>query len=89
VSETLCDPCRGLARPDLRLGIRPGDFALHGGCRRTGGSPNGAIVNGDILEVNSKIMYLEPTVEEVAEGVWSIGGYSIANTTVIEGENGL
>jgi alkyl sulfatase BDS1-like metallo-beta-lactamase superfamily hydrolase len=28
-------------------------------------------------------------VEEVAEGVWSIGGYSIANTTLIEGENGL
>lgn len=34
-------------------------------------------------------MYLEPTVEEVIEGVWSIGGYSLVNTTVIEGENGL
>ena len=27
--------------------------------------------------------------EQVAEGVWSIGGYSAANTTVIEAEDGL
>jgi glyoxylase-like metal-dependent hydrolase (beta-lactamase superfamily II) len=34
-------------------------------------------------------MYLEPTTEEVADGVWVIGGYSAANTTVIEAEDGL
>ncbi len=52
-------------------------------------APNGAIVNAGMLEVTPKIMYLEPTTEKVADGVWSIGGYSIANTTVIEAEDGL
>jgi len=52
-------------------------------------APNGAIVNAEILEVNSRIMYTEPTVEEVVDGVWSIGGYSIANATVIETDEGL
>jgi len=52
-------------------------------------APNGAIANAEVLEATPKIMYLEPTTEKVAEGVWCIGGYSIANTTVIEGEDGL
>ncbi len=52
-------------------------------------APNGAIVNAEILKVSPKIMYLEPTVEQVADGVWSIGGYSLANTTVIETGDGL
>jgi len=52
-------------------------------------APNGAITNAEVLEATPKIMYLEPTTEEVADGVWSIGGYSIANTTVIEAEDGL
>ena len=52
-------------------------------------APNGAVVDADLLEVNPRIMYLEPTAEEVIEGVWSIGGYSLVNTTVIEGEHGL
>jgi alkyl sulfatase BDS1-like metallo-beta-lactamase superfamily hydrolase len=52
-------------------------------------APNGAIVNAEILEVSPPIVYLEPTVEEVVDGVWCIGGYSIANTTVIEGDDGL
>ena len=34
-------------------------------------------------------MYLEPTTQEVAEGVWYIGGYSVANTSIIEAEDGL
>jgi alkyl sulfatase BDS1-like metallo-beta-lactamase superfamily hydrolase len=34
-------------------------------------------------------MYLKPTTEKVADGVWVIGGYSLANTTVIEGKDGL
>ena len=52
-------------------------------------APNGAVVNAEVLRVSPQIMYLQPTVEEVADGVWSIGGYSLANTTVIEGEGGL
>jgi len=52
-------------------------------------APNGAIANAEVLEATPKIMYLEPTTEKVAEGVWCIGGYSIANTTVIEAEDGL
>lgn len=52
-------------------------------------APNGAVVNAQTLEVSSKILYLEPTTEKLAEGVWCIGGYSLANTTVIEAEDGL
>jgi len=52
-------------------------------------APNGALVNAEVLDVNSKILYLEPTTEKVADGVWCIGGYSLANTTVIEGDDGL
>ena len=52
-------------------------------------APNGAQVNAEVLEVTPKITYLEPTTEKVADGVWCIGGYSLANTTVIEGNDGL
>ena len=50
---------------------------------------NGAIARQEVLETNTKIMYLEPTTEKLADGVWCIGGYSLANTTVIEAEDGL
>lgn len=52
-------------------------------------APNGAIVLDEVLTKNPKIIYMERTVEKVAEGVWVIGGYSIANTTVIETDEGL
>ena len=52
-------------------------------------APNGARVNAEVLEATPKITYLEPTTEKVADGVWCIGGYSLANTTVIEGDDGL
>ena len=52
-------------------------------------APNGAIVNSKVLSTSSQIFYLEPTTEKLAEGVWCIGGYSLANTTVIEGDDGL
>ncbi len=52
-------------------------------------APNGARVNAEVLEISPKITYLEPTTEKVADGVWCIGGYSLANTTVIEGDDGL
>jgi len=52
-------------------------------------APNGAIVNAEILKVNPRIMYVEPTVEQVVDGVWCIGGYSLANSTVIVTDDGL
>jgi len=52
-------------------------------------APNGAIANAEVLKVTPEIAYLEPTTEKVAKGVWCIGGYSAANTTVIEAEDGL
>ena len=52
-------------------------------------APNGAIVREDVLTIGPQIGYTEPTIEKIAEGVWSIGGYSLANTSVIEGDDGL
>lgn len=52
-------------------------------------APNGAITNIIAPTASAEIMYMEPTVEEVMDGVWSIGGFSVANTTVIEGDDGL
>jgi alkyl sulfatase BDS1-like metallo-beta-lactamase superfamily hydrolase len=52
-------------------------------------APNGAITNAKVLKSFPNIAYMAPAVEEVAEGVWCIGGYSIANCTVIEADDGL
>lgn len=52
-------------------------------------APNGAIAREEILTISPQISYLEPTIEKVADGVWCIGGYSLANATVIEGDDGL
>ena len=52
-------------------------------------APNGAIINSKVLNTAPKITYLEPTTEKLAEGIWCIGGYSLANSTVIEGDDGL
>jgi alkyl sulfatase BDS1-like metallo-beta-lactamase superfamily hydrolase len=52
-------------------------------------APNGAIAREEVLTTATKILYTEPTTEKLAEGVWCIGGYSIANTTVIEADDGL
>lgn len=52
-------------------------------------APNGAIVNAEVLKILPQITYTEPTVDTLAEGIWCFGGYSIANTTVIEGDEGL
>lgn len=52
-------------------------------------APNGAITREEVLTTAAKILYTEPTTEKLAEGIWCIGGYSLANTTVIEAEDGL
>ncbi len=50
---------------------------------------NGAIAREEVLTTAAKILYTEPTTEKLADGVWCIGGYSLANATVIEAEDGL
>ena len=52
-------------------------------------APNGAVVREEVLKTGARILYLEPTTEKLADGVWCIGGYSLANTTVIEAQDGL
>ena len=52
-------------------------------------APNGAVINAEVLEAMPKNLYTEKTVEEVADGIWVIGGYSIANSSVIEAPEGL
>ncbi len=77
--------CAGLSCPVLAAETSP----YMGGDVDLTKAPNGAIVRQEVLETNTKIMYLEPTTEKLADGVWCIGGYSLANTTVIEAEDGL
>ena len=50
---------------------------------------NGATVNAKLIEAYPKCWYTTPTVEEIVDGVWVVGGYSIANIIVIEGDDGL
>lgn len=50
---------------------------------------NGATVNAALIEAYPLNWYDEKTVVEVTDGVWVVGGYSIANTIVIEGDDGL
>ena len=52
-------------------------------------APNGAVIREEVLKAGARILYLEPTTEELTDGVWCIGGYSLANTTVIEAKDGL
>ncbi len=52
-------------------------------------APNGAIARDEVFKIGAQISYLEPTTEKLAEGVWVIGGLSLANTTVIEAKDGL
>jgi len=52
-------------------------------------APNGAVIREEVVKTGERILYLEPTIEKLAEGIWCIGGYSLANTTVIEAADGL
>lgn len=60
-----------------------------GGDAKLATAPNGAVVYDKVLEVVARIAYLEKTVVKVSEGLWLIGGYSIANCAVIEAPEGL
>jgi alkyl sulfatase BDS1-like metallo-beta-lactamase superfamily hydrolase len=50
---------------------------------------NGARVRAEVPQTLARITYFEPTIDKLTDGVWCIGGYSLANTTVIEGDEGL
>ena len=50
--------------------------------------PNGAVASSDFA-VAPKIIYAQPTIEEVSKGIWVLGGYSIWNCVVIDSEKGL
>lgn len=52
-------------------------------------APNGAIIREDVLKTLSQIIYMEPTTEKLADGVWCLGGYSLGNIIVIEADDGL
>lgn len=52
-------------------------------------APNGAITNARVLEAFPNIAYMAPEIEQIADGVWCIGGYSVGNCIVIEAEDGL
>jgi len=77
--------CIGLACPVTAAQPSP----YMGGDVNLTKAPNGAVARAEVLETAAKILYLEPTTEKLADGVWCIGGYSLANTTVIEAEDGL
>jgi len=52
-------------------------------------APNGAVVYKKALTASEKVRYTEPTVEEITEGLWVIGGYALVNCFVIETRDGL
>ncbi|MEM8569971.1 MAG: hypothetical protein AAGG56_03585 [Pseudomonadota bacterium] len=52
-------------------------------------APYGAIAIAKVLEVFPRIAYMAPKIEQLADGVWFIGGYSVGNCIVIEAEDGL
>ena len=52
-------------------------------------APNGAVVYDEALSASEQVRYTEPTVEEITDGLWVIGGYSLVNCVVIEAPEGL
>ncbi|MFT3812164.1 MAG: alkyl sulfatase dimerization domain-containing protein [Acidovorax sp.] len=52
-------------------------------------APNGAVIGEKAFHARRAVGYHDLMVEQVAEGVWLVGGYSIANSVVIEAPEGL
>ena len=80
----------------LALAGEPSDKAMENyPARYMGGdadiitAPNGALIYGKALESIAKIAYTEPVIEDLGNGIWVIGGYSIANFVVIDAPDGL
>jgi len=53
-----------------------------------GKAPNGAITNQKLLDGAGAFNWLEPTIENPAEGIWVFGGYGLAPMSIIEAEDG-
>ncbi len=54
-----------------------------------GTAPNGAITNRKLLDGIEKVTWVEPTIEQPAEGIWVFGGYGLAPMSIIDTEEGL
>ena len=52
-------------------------------------APNGAVIAGDTLQQLKNVQYLEPTIEQICDNVWAIGGVSIATIYVIQCPDGV
>jgi len=52
-------------------------------------APNGAIANKRILDGIEEVFWLEPTIEQPAEGVWVFGAYGLAPIAIIDTDEGL
>lgn len=51
-------------------------------------APNGAVADAGFAQT-LQLIYPQPTIEKVSDGIWMLGGYSITNVVVIETEEGL
>jgi alkyl sulfatase BDS1-like metallo-beta-lactamase superfamily hydrolase len=52
-------------------------------------APNGAIANKKLLDRLEEVVWIKPTIEQPAKGVWQIGGYGLAPMSIIDTEEGL
>jgi len=52
-------------------------------------APNGAITNKKLLDRIGDFNWLKPTIENPAEGIYVLGGYSLAPMAIIETKDGL
>jgi len=52
-------------------------------------APNGAVTNEDLLSRVGDFNWLEPSIQKVTDGIYVLGGYSLAPMTFIETDDGL
>ena len=52
-------------------------------------APNGAITNKKLLDRVDDFNWMQPTIENPAEGIWVFGGYGLAPMSIIETDEGL
>jgi hypothetical protein len=50
---------------------------------------NGAITNKKLLDRVEEVIWIKPTIEEPAKGVWQLGGYGLQAITIIDTDEGL
>lgn len=52
-------------------------------------APNGAIANKKLLDRIETVVWLRPTIEKPADGVWVFGGYQLPAIAIVETSEGL